>query len=257
MTINKKLFTNKKLTTGAFILGVVLAVAGSVVATTIGTNLSVDGTLTNTGAATLSSTLAVTGVTTLSGNLIMAADKNITPAAGTGAFDFSGGTGIFKTSTGAVTIGTGAVTISGATTHSSTVAVGSSGTVLTQILSGTCNPLIPNQTIAATTSLSIDCSITGIVSGDKVFVQLPKTATSTLNATSTNGGWVFQGASASTTNGFLTITFMNRIGQATQIPNCGGVGGTACGTGIVSGTVDATGNTGTGLGSSTQYWIVR
>ena len=66
MTINKKFLTSKKITSAAFIAGVALAVAGSVVATSIGTNISVDGTLTNTGAATFSSTIAVTGAATFS-----------------------------------------------------------------------------------------------------------------------------------------------------------------------------------------------
>lgn len=51
-------------------------------------------------------------------NTQVQANFNLTMAAGTGAADFSNGSGIFKTSTGAVTIGPGAVTVSGAATFS-------------------------------------------------------------------------------------------------------------------------------------------
>ena len=241
MTINKKFFTNKKNIAIAFVVGTALAVGGSVVATSIGTNLSVGGTATVTGVSTF------TGSATLNGGLT---------ASGSTANDFSGSTGTFLTSTGAVTIGTGAVTVSGATTHSSTLAIGSSGTALTQVLTGTCNALIPNQSVAATSTVNVDCAVSNVVSGDKVFIQLPPNATSTLNATSTNGGWIFMGAKASTTDGYIQMTFQNRIGQATQIPNCGNVAANApvCGTTIASGPLASVQ---IGLGSSTQYWIVR
>ncbi len=50
-----------------------------------------------------------TGINTIGGATVFAANKGVTVTGGTSAFDFSGGTGIFKTSTGAVTLG-GAVT---------------------------------------------------------------------------------------------------------------------------------------------------
>ena len=241
MTINQKFLTNKKNIAAAFAVGAVLAMGSSVVATSIGTDLSVSGTATVTGASTF------TGAAALNGGLT---------ASGSTANDFSGSTGTFKTSTGAVTIGTGAVTISGATTHSSTLAIGSSGTALTQVLTGTCNALIPNQSVAASSTVNVDCAVSNVVSGDKVFIQLPPSATSTLNATSTSGGWIFYGAKASTTAGYIQMTFQNRIGQATDIPHCGNVAanGTICGTTIASGPLASVQ---IGLGSSTQYWIVR
>ena len=242
MKINKKFLTSRSVAVTTFTVGLVLAVSGSVLASSFGTNLVVDGTATLTGVSTF------TGSATLNGGLT---------ASGSTANDFSGSTGTFKTSTGAVTIGTGAVTISGATTHSSTVAIGSSGTTLTQVLNGTCNPLMPNQAVAASTTVYMDCSISNVVSGDKVFVQMPTAATSTINATSTNGGWVFVGAVASTTSGFISLAWQNRVGQATNIPSCGSSGGaTVCGTTVVSGSTAATGAS-IGLGSSTQYWVVR
>ena len=227
MTINKKFFTNKKNIAAAFAVGAVLAMGGSVLATSIGTDLS------------------VTGASTFSGGVL---------AAGSVANDFSGSSGTFKTSTGAVTIGSGAVTISGATTHSSTVAIGSSGTALTQVLSGTCNQVFGNQTMAATSSVSAQCAVTGMVSGDKVFVTFPASA-STTNATRTNGGWAFKGASVSTTDGYIIFTWENKVGKASEIPQCSSAGNT-CPTTWVSGLLSAAGAS-IGLGSSTQYWIVR
>ena len=241
MTINKKFFTNKKNIAAAFAVGTVLAMGGSVLATSIGTDLSV------TGNGTVTGTLGVTGATTFSGGVV---------AAGAVANDFSGSTGTFLTSTGAVTIGSGAVTISGATTFSSTAKIGSSGTAMTQVLNGTCNPLEPNQAVTASSTLYMDCAVTGVVSGDKVFVQMPMSATSTINATSTTGGWVFVGAVASTTNGYISLAWQNKVGQTTNVPSCGNVAanGTICGTTISSGPLASVQ---TGLGSSTQYWIVR
>lgn len=66
------------------------------------------------------------GITTAAGSLtlgsfadsiIFAANEAITAAAGTGSFDLSNASGIFRTTTGAVTVGPGAVTVSGATTY--------------------------------------------------------------------------------------------------------------------------------------------
>lgn len=242
MKLQKKFFTSKPVAAAAFTVGVILAMGGSVLASSIGTNLSVSGTATVTGASTFTGSAAFNGGITASGST---------------ANDFSGGSGTFKTSTGAVTIGTGAVTVSGATTFTSTAAIGSSGTALTQALSGTCNQLMPGQIVAASSTLYMDCAVTSVVSGDKVFVQLPMSATSTINATSTTGGWVFLGAVASTTSGYISFAWQNRIGQATPIPSCGSSGGgTACGTSIVSGSTAAAGAS-IGLGSSTQYWIIR
>ena len=322
MTLQKKFLTNKKASVVAFVVGVTLAVGGSVFATSVGSAISVDTTLTVTGLSTFtaafvsqaSSTVVgafnATGLSTLgntvlgTGGFISAASSTVVgtltvtgafSASSTGIFsggfitqasstiggvltitgattinggvlaagavsnDFSGSTGTFKTSTGAVTIGSGAVTVSGATTFSSTAAIGSSGTAMTQVLNGTCNPLMRNGKgiVAASSTLYMDCAVTGVVSGDKVFVQMPPAATSTINATSTQGGWVFIGAVASTTNGYITLAWQNRVGQATNIPSCGSTGGgNACGTTVVTGATNVEAAK-IGLGSSTQYWIVR
>lgn len=58
------------------------------------------------------------GTTTFFDDLILDADKSLTAAPGTGSLDFSGASGIFKTTTGDVTIGPGNVTVSGPATFS-------------------------------------------------------------------------------------------------------------------------------------------
>lgn len=54
-----------------------------------------------------------TGAVSINGATTFAANKGIAMTAGTGAMDFSLGTGVFKTTTGAVTIGPGLTTMSG------------------------------------------------------------------------------------------------------------------------------------------------
>lgn len=127
--------------------------------------------------------------------------------------------------------------------------IGANGTDFTQIISGTCNQIPPNQAVGASSTLYMDCAVTGVASGDVVLATLPTNATSTINATSTSGGWKFIGATASSTAGYIQFAWQNKIGQATQIPNCNG---SACPTSYISGTTG-----GIGLGSSTRYWVIR
>ena len=77
------------------------------------------------------------GITTAAGNLtitaagtdvIVAAGKNLSMGAGAGAADFSGGSGIFRTTTGAVTIGPGAITVSGSMTMQAGTTLSTTGT---------------------------------------------------------------------------------------------------------------------------------
>jgi hypothetical protein len=91
--------------------------------------------------------------------VLFAANKGITVTAGTSAFDFSGGSGLFKTSTGAVTIGPGAITISGATTHTANGAASTpplklNGTIFTGTNAVPQLLIEPNGTSSATWSTS-------------------------------------------------------------------------------------------------------
>lgn len=58
------------------------------------------------------------GTNTLSGDTALAANKNLTMTAGTGLADFSNGSGIFKSTTGVVTIGPGDTALTGLVTFS-------------------------------------------------------------------------------------------------------------------------------------------
>lgn len=93
--------------------------------------------------------------------------------------------------------------------------VGSSATNSTNISfqkTGTCSLIASAYTsLAASTTIAMDCAATGAVTGDVVFAQF---------ATSTNvgAGWLVTQASASTTAGFLTLSIVNNTGAAATIP---------------------------------------
>lgn len=83
------------------------------------------------------------------------------------------------------------------------------GSIYTLIKSGTCT-LLANTSITATSTGNVDCAITGIKSGDLVFMRL---AASTTLASQ----YVMKSAQASTTNGYATVQLINLTG-ATAVP---------------------------------------
>lgn len=185
----------------------VLAVSGIVyAATTIGANVSIDGTLTQTGAASFaagvnaSSTLLVTGAVTHYGNSTFgdaATDVNLftgTLQASTTALfttglltygnstfgDASTDTNLF---TGTLQASTTALFTNGLTAYATStltgVKVGGSGTTFTQLVAGFCN--IPDTTITASSTTNATCSsATGIAANDRVFVMATGSLPSTL-----------------------------------------------------------------------------
>lgn len=122
--------------------------------------------------------------------------------------------------------------VAGAVSHTSTFTQGSSGTALTQLISGTGAFIGANLAQAATTSQAYDIAVSGVQVNDKVFVSLSTTTTST------NLGWRVLGASASSTSGYITVTLQNLTGGTQSIAAGGNAGGNS-------------------WGSSTQYWVVR
>lgn len=114
------------------------------------------------------------------------------------------------TTTGLITAGsfsgTGASTITGSLT------VGTNGTTLSQIQKGTCSLISNAFTVTASSSLSMDCAITGVVPTDVVFGQF---ATSTM---ASGPGWLINGAQASSTAGFITFTVSNLTGGNAVLP---------------------------------------
>lgn len=87
----------------------------------------------------------------------------------------------------------------------------STATRLSNLQFGTCSLIAGSYTVAASTTVAMDCAITGVVSTDGVFAQF---ATSTING----GGWSIRGASASSTAGFVTISVVNATGGSGLIP---------------------------------------
>jgi len=91
------------------------------------------------------------------------------------------------------------------------VAVINSSGIPTGPSSGTCSLIATSFTVAASTTVSMDCAVTGVVSGDIVFAQF---ATSTTNG----NGWTVGSVSASTTSGFITLRVNNWTGASGIIP---------------------------------------
>jgi len=125
-------------------------------------------------------------------------------------------------------------TVTGATT------LGSSGTSLTQVNVGTCYLLAYAATIAASTTATVTCqgtaaiwnlnqvlatTLTGVANGDFVLAQLSTTTASVSG--SVFGGLVLEGASASSTAGYITLRVYNNTGAIFTWPLTGNATGTA------------------------------
>lgn len=220
------------------VLVATLATIGIVAATTtIGENISTGGTLSVTGASTLTGTINVNGMATTTAStgdfatrgLIMASStllvdgKTTLGNASTTVFTVSGATYLSTATlsstldvTGKTTLGnasTTVLTVSGGTylatasttdlVRMHTFTVGS-GTTVSGLLYGTC--AVDPQSIALATSslVSTSCAATSVNSNYKVFVTPPSDIVSGDN-------WlVFEGASASTTAaGYIEIALFN------------------------------------------------
>ena len=104
------------------------------------------------------------------------------------------------------------------------IKIGSSGNGVTQALHGTCT-LVSDSSIAATSTGTGTCVTTGSVAGDQVFISLATTTTKMA------AQWNILGTVAGTDT--TTVRLQNNTGTA-AVPSATN-----------------------GLGSSTQYWIVR
>lgn len=79
--INKQnVFASKYLSLVAFVGGLVLAIGGSAIATSLGTNLSVDGTGIITGASTFTGTSLHTGLATMTNGYVSQASSTVVGA---------------------------------------------------------------------------------------------------------------------------------------------------------------------------------
>ena len=105
-----------------------------------------------------------------------------------------------------------------ASTTATTLKVGQVGSAVTRIVRGTCNMQSNANTIAATTTVQIDCqagaggtqsALTNVpawASGDTVFFGLASSTATSF------GGLNVIGASASTTAGYITLQLYNQTG---------------------------------------------
>ena len=190
---------------------VCLSVVGFVsAASTISTNISTGGTLSVTGASTL------TGLTTMgfaSSTLMSVHNTAYFGGTATTTVNSAGNVtvgGTLTSTAGLNTLGNASTTILSASTMASTsqLVIGGNGTALDGAVSGVCG--VANVTIAATTTAMVSCiGATGIRSGDRVFV----TATSSLPA-----NFIIQAASSTA----ATVIQVNLM-------NTGSIGGTSPG----------------------------
>lgn len=116
------------------------------------------------------------------------------------------------------------------------ITLGSSGTTFTRMNTGQCYIMPTATTIAATTTVSVDCqatlavgnpntaetALTGVTSGDTVVAQLSTTTAilngNTFSGSGVNGGLVILGASPSTTAGYIVLRLYNAFGATYTYP---------------------------------------
>lgn len=91
------------------------------------------------------------------------------------------------------------------------------GTLVTQILEGTCNPTQNAAgSHAASSSMEYFCAVTGVESGDRIFISLPAGAGANASgAGSIYGGFLVNGAFA-TTSDKIGMSIYNATGAATS-----------------------------------------
>lgn len=108
----------------------------------------------------------------------------------------------------------GNLSITGTSALTGGVTVGSSGTASTNLAFGTCNINAAATTIAASSTVTVDCgsgsngrtALTGVQAADTVFLHLATTTPTTF------GGLRILGYSASSTTGYLTALIYNETG---------------------------------------------
>lgn len=89
---------------------------------------------------------------------------------------------------------------------------GSSGSRLGPIISSTCSLIANSFTVAASTTVAMDCAVTGVVAGDIVFAQFASSSPIVGN------GWAVDQVSASSTSGFITLLVTNNVGASAVMP---------------------------------------
>lgn len=90
--------------------------------------------------------------------------------------------------------------------------LGINPTNIKTFLGGTCSLIASSFTVAASSTVAMDCAVTGVTPTDLVFGQLASSTQIGL------GGWSVRGASASSTPGFITFSIVNGTGASNIIP---------------------------------------
>jgi len=150
--------------------------------------------------------------------------KEVPQDYGAGGTRFPNGLSTDSTSPSAGQLRTSTLTVTGASTLTGAVAVGSSGTSIAGINTGTCYLNFGNvpASISATTTTTVDCqasnmlatattvqsALAGVTAGDKVFLTMPTTTPTTFTSS------FILSANASSTAGYITVKFMNGTGGA-------------------------------------------
>lgn len=91
------------------------------------------------------------------------------------------------------------------------LAIDSRGTVLKKVLTGTGTLIYSNSSVTASTTKAFDIAVAGVTVNDNVFVQTATTTAASL-------GWHIQGASASSTSGYITVIVANLTGATGNVP---------------------------------------
>lgn len=89
------------------------------------------------------------------------------------------------------------------------IQVGPTGTLNANSQFGSCNLIGGSKGIAATSTATFDCAVTGVQKGDVVMGDLGVNAPFSLGS-----GFVVAAAQASTTAGYITYTILNLTGAA-------------------------------------------
>ncbi len=89
---------------------------------------------------------------------------------------------------------------------------GTNGTRLALLTLNSCSLIASTFTVTASTTVAMDCAVTGVVPTDAAFAQFGTTTANLL------GGWSVAGASASSTAGFITVDVTNGTGANAIIP---------------------------------------
>lgn len=91
--------------------------------------------------------------------------------------------------------------------------LGTGGNAVANLAWSNCALIAPSYTVAASTTVPMDCALSGAVSGDFVLASFGSTTIPIA------GGWRIVGASASTTSGYDTLQVRNETGASAVIPS--------------------------------------